>query len=226
MVQPQIINSIKQAEGICGGFSEPSKIPTYCYNLPATACHVGATLVDKPNSICNGCYGLKGWYVMDWVENAQYRRLESLVDRRWTDALVFMIKHYNCAFFRWHDTGDLQGLWHLQRIFEVCYRTPGTYHWLPTKEHHIIKEFRKLGIPKPVNLNIQLSAFYIDEDPPVELAKQLHVSASGVSKENWNCPASLKTVKVDSGRGEIRHGYCGSCRNCWDETKTVIFRLH
>ena len=54
--------------------------------------------------------------------------------------------------FRWHDSGDLQGVWHLKNIFEVCNNTPATMHWLPTQE----RQYLPLG-SYPANLVIRLS---------------------------------------------------------------------
>jgi hypothetical protein len=36
--------------------------------------------------------------------------------------------------FRWHDSGDVQDLKHLAKIFKVARLTPNIKHWLPTRE--------------------------------------------------------------------------------------------
>jgi hypothetical protein len=36
--------------------------------------------------------------------------------------------------FRWHDSGDVQDVDHLEKIFEVCRLTPSKRHWMPTRE--------------------------------------------------------------------------------------------
>ena len=122
----------KEAREITGGLSKPSKMPGPAHNLPAVACKTGAKLVKIPGSVCAGCYALKGRYRFKNVQAALNRRLQALEDPRWVDAMVVVITGEK--YFRWHDSGDIQSLKHLENIFEVCKRTPGTSHWMPTRE--------------------------------------------------------------------------------------------
>ncbi len=207
----------KEALDYVGGLSRPTKIPTYCYSIPASRCITGSTLVNVPGSTCESCYAMKGWHYSNQVAPAEERRFRSLKKTHWVDAMVYLIKSYNLAYFRWHDSGDIQGLWHLLKIIEVCNRTPDCFHWLPTREWEMIRNFRELGFIKPRNLKIILSAHMIDRDPPIELAKKLHVQVSAVVTKNPTCLAHTKTVMVNNGRHNITHGYCGSCRDCWKE---------
>ena len=43
-------------------------------------------------------------------------------------------KERKVKYFRWHDSGDVQDLDHLRRIYEVCKLTPDVQHWMPTRE--------------------------------------------------------------------------------------------
>ena len=122
----------KEAREITGGLSKPSKMPGPAYNLPATACITGAKLAQIPGTVCYGCYALKGRYRFRNVRLALARRLESLSHPQWVTAMTILIKGE--PHFRWHDSGDLQSVQHLKNIFEVCNNTPGTSHWLPTRE--------------------------------------------------------------------------------------------
>lgn len=207
-----------QAFEYVGGLSKPTKIPTYCYSIPADRCIAGSALSLIPGSTCSECYAKKGWHYSNQVAPAEERRFRSLKKPYWVEGMVYLINSLKLAYFRWHDSGDIQGLWHLMKIFEVCLRTPNTKHWLPTREWDMIRNFRELDIPKPSNLKIILSAHMIDKLPPVELAKQLHVQVSAVVTENPTCQAHTKTVRVKNGRNNITHGYCGSCRDCWNES--------
>ena len=142
----------KEANKITGGLSAPGKMPEGSYNLPATACQTGAKLREIPGTPCWGCYAFKGRYNFPNVKDALTRRLESLGHRDWVQAMAVLIK--GKKFFRWHDSGDLQGPKHLTNIFEVCKRTPETSHWLPTQE----RKFLPLsGSTIPKNLIIRLS---------------------------------------------------------------------
>ena len=121
----------KEARQITGGLSKPSKMPGPAHNLPAVACKTGAKLVKIPGSVCAGCYALKGRYRFNNVQQA-------LQDPRWVDAMVQLIKGQD--WFRWHDSGDIQSMKHLENIFEVCKRTSQTKHWMPTREAQFLKQ--------------------------------------------------------------------------------------
>jgi hypothetical protein len=101
----------EEALELVGGLSKPSKMPCPSYSLPAKDCLVGAALRKIPGSVCHGCYAFKGFYTMPNVKSALERRMESLLDPNWTDAMVIAIDDA-CSkggYFRWHDGGDLQG---------------------------------------------------------------------------------------------------------------------
>ena len=142
----------KEARKITGGLSAPGKMPEGSYNLPAVACQTGAKLRKIPGTPCWGCYAFKGRYNFPNVKDALTRRLESLGHRDWVQAMAVLIK--GKKFFRWHDSGDLQSVQHLKKIFEVCEATPDTQHWLPTQERKYLP-LKGSSIPK--NLIIRLS---------------------------------------------------------------------
>ena len=155
--------NLKEAKAITGGLSEPSKMPGYAYNLPAAACITGAQLVKIPGSVCAGCYALKGRYRFPNVKEALNRRLKSLTDPKWIEAMTVLVAHYSLKvpFFRWHDSGDLQSVQHLKNIFEVCNQTPHTLHWLPPREARFLKLMDPDVVPK--NLKIVLSDHMNDQ---------------------------------------------------------------
>ena len=152
----------KEAIEITGGLSAPSKMPGPSMNLPAWACVTGAKLAKIPGTPCHGCYALKGRYRFPNVKAALNRRLAKLMDPRWVDAMVTLIDAE--PWFRWHDSGDIQSAKHLTNIFEVCKRTPGTRHWLPTQERKYL-QFLDPAIVPP-NLIIRLSGSKIDGPAP------------------------------------------------------------
>ena len=126
----------KEAERITGGLSKPGKMPEGSYNLPASACQTGAKLRLIPDTPCYKCYAFKGNYVRyPAVQKALRRRLKSLDHPQWVEAMTTLVK--NKKHFRWHDSGDIQSVAHLKKIFEVCNNTPGTMHWLPTQERQV-----------------------------------------------------------------------------------------
>ena len=196
----------KEAREITGGLSKPSKMPGPAYNLPATQCITGAKLVKVPGSVCHGCYALKGRYRFSNVRMALARRLESLKHPRWVEAMTVLIKGE--PWFRWHDSGDLQGAAHLKQIFEVCKRTPETRHWLPTREARILNLMDPDIIPP--NLIIRMSSHMIDQQPV-----KFWPWTSTVSTKSKTCPAQ------DQGNS------CKDCRACWDRNvKNVTYPKH
>ncbi len=196
----------KEAKAITGGLSAPSKMPGPAYNLPAAACITGAKLVKVPGSVCAGCYALKGRYRFTNVQQALRRRLESLDKPYWIHAMVVLID--KAPYFRWHDSGDLQGAWHLKNIFEVCKRTPDTMHWLPTRETGILKLMDPDIVPP--NLIIRLSGHMINGKNST-----FWPWTSTVSTEGKTCPAQ------DQGN------QCRDCRACWDRNiSNVTYPKH
>ena len=195
----------KEAKVITGGLSAPSKMPGPAFNLPAQACITGAKLVKIPGSVCSGCYALKGRYRFPNVKEALNRRLQSLMDPRWIEAMVVLIDE--TPWFRWHDSGDLQSVQHLKNIFEVCNRTPGTQHWLPTRE----AKFLPLNFDSiPKNLIIRLSGHKINK-----AAASFWRWTSTVVTDGKSCPAKEQGNE------------CKDCRACWDRgTANIAYGLH
>ena len=199
----------KEARQITGGLSAPSKMPGPAYNLPASQCITGAKLVQIPGSVCAGCYALKGRYRFSNVQKALERRAASIMHPDWVKAMVTLVAGHE--YFRWHDSGDIQSVEHLKRIFEVCKLTTFTSHWLPTRE----VKYTSLMDPNivPPNLKIIISDHMIDQERGVLSWPY----TSGVSTDHAavTCPASKQGNK------------CRDCRACWDRNvKRVVYGKH
>lgn len=220
--------TVKQAEGIAGTLGHPSKMPGFSYGISAMHCKKGGELRKVPGSVCSACYAMTDWY-RSWIPLlvGHARRLRGLRHPRWVDAMVKLITT-KCvgenAFFRWHDSGDLQGSWHLSRIVRVCERTPHILHWLPTREYELVREHLANGNAIPDNLTIRLSAHMIDAEPvlPPELVGMPTSTVSTVSQR-------LSGVKVIEGKGsvecravEARDNKCGPCRACWSRDVACV----
>ena len=213
------INSTEEALDIAGKLSKTSKMPCLSYSISALNCITGSKLIHVKNSTCSQCYALKGWYtkrkiIIDDME----KRYEALFHPLWVEAMVFLIKDTKSTFFRWHDSGDLQGIWHLVNICKVAFGCPETKFWLSTREWEMVKDYvenNENGIPP--NLIIRLSSHKIDGKPPSELAKKLGISTSTVvSDGTHNCEAP----------NNENHA-CGNCRKCWDPSMdNISYQLH
>jgi hypothetical protein len=193
----------KEAERITGGLSAPGKMPEGSYNLPASACQTGAKLREIPGTPCHGCYAFKFRYNFKPVKKALARRLASLGHPQWVEAMITLVKKKK--HFRWHDSGDIQSVDHLKKIFEVCNNTPATMHWLPTQE----RKYLPLG-SYPKNLVIRLSNAKNNTKPGNGWTHWSTVVDTG-----GDCPASKQ--------GNV----CGSCRRCWSrDVKHVTYPKH
>jgi len=221
--------TVKFAHEIIGTLSKPSKMPGLGYGLPASACHVGSKLRAVCGSTCEGCYAMKGNYIYGNVQASQHKRLDSLkVDRfEWIDCMVALIdkqlkpdikgkrirgKAYR-KFFRWHDSGDLQSVDHLERIVAVCEQTPDVAHWLPTREKAIVLEWVRDGGIVPRNLTIRASAAMID----------------GKAPSWWPNTSTVHTAKgsrSDECGAYLTNGECGTCRDCWTDTDNISYPKH
>ena len=200
------------AKEITGGLSKPSKMPGFAYSIPAQACNVGSRLRTVQGSICSKCYALKGRYVFGNVKKALQRRLASLIHSEWVEAMAFQINQASINVFRWHDSGDIQNLEHLEKIAEVCRLTPDVRHWLPTREYAIVTAYKEKHGSFPDNLNIRLSAYLVDGPLPTGAANRLGVTVSGVTSD----PTKVTCPAYKQG------GVCGSCRACWDKNQAVV----
>jgi ribosomal protein S15P/S13E len=181
--------------------SNPSKMPGKAYSLPAMACPNGAKMAAIEGTVCHKCYALKGRYRMPNVANAMAERLAMIDQPNWIDVMVAEISRVREKHFRWHDSGDLQSMQHLQKIVEIARRLPEYRFWLPTKEYALLRDFNE---EFPPNLTVRVSATKIDgKAPTYPLTSTVHKQAEPIG---FACEAYT------------RKGKCGDCRACWDNT--------
>jgi hypothetical protein len=200
--------NILEAKEITGSLSKPSKMPGWSYGLPAKECKTGGKLQNVKGSTCYDCYALKGCYVFKVVQNAQYYRLKAIKNRKWVQAMALQINNKRSKEFRWHDSGDIQDLKHLAKIFKVCKLTPSVDHWLPTREAWV----KKFIPAAPDNLNIRFSMPMIDQE-----------AAGG-----WDNTSTVVTDKTKANCPAPNQGNeCKDCRACWDKSiKNIAYLAH
>ena len=195
-----------EAWTLVGGLSKPSKMPGWSIGIPAKECKTGSKLRLIPNSVCSECYALKNCYMFKVVQEAQYKRLKAIAHPQWVQAMATLINSKKPDVFRWHDSGDVQDLDHLNKIFEVCKLTPSKRHWMPTREAWIKDHMHKA----PANLVVRFSSPMIDQGPVKSWA-----NTSTVSTKSRSCPAP------------DNNNECGDCRACWDPlVKNIEYGKH
>jgi len=204
-----------------------SKMPCRSYSLPAAACKVGGRLRGIAGSTCNGCYAYeRGHYVRGTVKRAQARKLAAITHPRWREAMIVIIAYEflrtGVAFWRWHDSGDLQSAEHYADIIAIAEALPEIQFWLPTREAAIVRD----GPTPPPNLAVRVSMPMVDARPSAaglasgrlySMVSSSHAAADAVAAEGL---ASVCHAVAD------RNG-CEDCRACWDTSQQVItYPLH
>jgi hypothetical protein len=216
------------AQSVCGSLTQTSKMPCKSISLPTEACQTGYRMAQIKGSICSSCYADKGFYSMyaNTIKPAQFSRLDAVWNALenaenatlWVSGMVSLIG--KDKYFRWHDSGDLQSVHHLNLIVLVARETPDCEHWLPTREYGMVKQyiaaFGKDAIPS--NLTIRLSAMYPDQ--PVKIPASLE-GVKGIAVSNVHTDKPIGNLCNAPKQG----GACLDCRMCWSEV-TVSYALH
>lgn len=200
-------------DSITGGLSSPSKMPCHSWSISAKICRTGSKLRETPGSVCSSCYALKGRYVFKNVEAAHERRLSKLRQNpsMWAAGMIKSIRKTGNRYFRWHDSGDLLGINHLNVIVEIARAMPDVRFWLPTREVTFVNAVR-LRREIPDNLIIRLSAPMVGA--PLKNMISKHTSSVGAN-------AGFQCVAYTQG------GKCGDCRACWSpDVMNVDYPLH
>lgn len=208
--------TLPEALSLIGNLSAPSKMPCQGYSIPASRCLAGSKFAKVEGSVCSQCYAFRGNYRFAFIQNVLEKRFQSLSNPLWVEAMALAINQTESSgFFRWHDSGDLQGVWHLEKIAAVCKLTPKIKHWLPTREFKIVGDFLRAGHKIPKNLTIRFSSIMVDGAPPIALAKKFGVGVGGVLRKGFNCPAYSQGNK------------CLTCRACWNKKRfEVSYKKH
>jgi len=222
--------NLSQAKEVTGGLSKPSKMPGYAFNLPAASCPNGRKLRKQPNSICSKCYASKGRYCFPKVKQALNNRLSLITHYQWADAMTILVEHYSekVHYFRWHDSGDLKNMQHLESIIQVCKATPKVNHWLPTKSYELIVRYLKTN-SFPDNLNVRLSGWFIDAKIADDLLLGVSLQESELLLKHCTTSTVHKNTVCAGNKcpAASQENQCKDCRFCWDKAcSNVAYPLH
>lgn len=201
-----------------GGLSEPSKMPWFSYSLPAEKCRMGSHYRLQTGTVCSKCYARKGKYVFPNVQHAMFNRFNILDGNitEWAAHMVALLERKangNQYYFRWHDSGDLQGLQHLRAIVWIAKMLPHVQFFLPTKEAVLVEQ-EFYHIWSAPNLTVRVSAPMIGQ-----VIKLLHHQTSSVGVEKTHLGEVLDIFQCPAHeQGNV----CGECRACWDRGVEVV----
>ena len=202
--------------------SKASKMPCQSYSLPAQECKTGSKLRKVEGSTCSKCYALKGRYLFPSVKDTRYHNFAHInmcehdmeARQDWIDQLVIAACD---RFFRWFDSGDLQGVWMLEMLAGVAKAAPWCQFWLPTREHAMVTDYLLEHGSFPINMIVRLSAHMLDK--PITINKAMQ-EAGVLSSTAGN----VEGKQCDSRE---RKGKCGPCRACWNrDVASVNYPLH
>ncbi len=212
------MNKLEAKKIVGSDLSNTTKMPSKSFNLSALDCSIGSKLVNIENSVCNGCYALKGNYLRYKLTDKLRPKTEKIKNPQWIEAMTYLIKNQGNQkdknYFRWHDSGDLQSIDHLKKIVEVCKKTPDILHWLPTREYKIVNSYIINFGQLPKNLVIRLSSHMIDQKPP-----KTRLNTSSVHKNKKAFGIECQSYK--------NNNECGTCRDCWDsDIKNISYKYH
>lgn len=211
-------STIAEIEADLGAkLSNPSKLPGYAFGTPARRCKRGSILARQAGTTCRHCYALRGRYRFPNVEAAAERRFEAFSHPGFVPLMSALITRKDAGlpegrrgFFRWYDSGDLQSVQDLRSIVLIAERTPEVRHWLPTREHVVLREYQdEYGRTLPGNLCIRRSMTMVQQPAPTGRHVMYQYSTVGVS-DGFQCPA------------KSFGNTCGPCRACWDRTRRSV----
>ena len=147
--------------------------------------------------IRDSCYAYeRGRYRFQNVKDAQYKRFAALKHPLWAPAMALQINSKKVKYFRWHDSGDVQNLDHLQKIYEVCRLSPDVKHWMPTREAWVKDHLDSC----PDNLIIRLSAPMVDQAAPSSWPHTSTVVTSGRTCRPLTRATNVRTVELAGTR--------------------------
>ena len=210
-----------------GGISQTSKMPCLSFNLSAFFCNVGGKLVNIKDSVCNGCYAMKGFYGMMKKQHTKnhFRKMNKFNNTKlWILSFSdYLNNHYKTTskidgnYFRWFDSGDIQSYRMLLAIVEICRNTPQIKHWIPTKEYSLIRRYLKEYDDFPSNMCVRVSS------PMIDVVMRGFKNTSSVIKTGK--PVAARNHKICMAAEQ--NNECKECRLCWNTSiKNITYKYH
>ncbi len=212
--------------------TETTAMSCWSWSLPAGVSCPGKQ-ARSAEDICYGCYAQIGAYNYPSPLECQAARwawLRRLMRTKagrqlWVDTMVAAIKQ--CAtngYFRWHDSGDVFSPRYCRMIAEVCKRTRGVKHWLPTRSWRLPWGGCELGkLNALANVQVRPSALQFGDSPPkiagLGKGSTAYLEDQPVPKSARECP------KASKGNADKSCEQAG-CRLCWQNRAGAGYLVH
>ncbi len=237
----KVLNALLGKNSGHGISNRNTKMPGYVFSASAFFCKTGSKLHKVKGSICSECYALNGNYrfptviqglTVNSIGIAFYEAMQDF--SVWTIALSELIRR-KCivkeikdengniiaiednTWFRFHDSGDIQSVLHLEAINQVALLNPSVKFWIPTREFKMVQEFL-INNSFADNLTVRLSAHMVGKKP-IDFNTGLPTSTVDFKDSEHHCIAPQQGGACD--------GHLASCRNCWDSNiSNVNYKKH
>lgn len=194
-----------------------SKTGIACLNIAFPVC---SCREDAP---CKStCYACKGRQKMMNVQGAYYRnfRIYNEDPAGFFEQIYYKIKFAGLPKVRWFDSGDIYDYEFLERMVELCKKTPNVSHMAFTKKYELVNRWIDENGDLPDNLNIMFSAW----DVLWEIPNPHNLGVAYVDfKDKRLNPDIPKNAFVCPGREST----CSACGVCFNKrVKAVVFAEH
>lgn len=194
-----------------------SKTGIACLNLafPTCVCRDDAPCKEK-------CYANKGCQQMASVQAAYYRNLRLYNDdaNLFFEQMYYKVKFSGLPKVRLFDSGDFPNYEFLEKLVDLCKKTPQVKYMAFTKKYELVNEYIDKNGDLPQNLNIILSAW--DKLWDVPNPHNLGVAYVDFSDKRLNAEFPKNAFMCPG-----RESTCSACGACWNKKlKAVVFKQH
>lgn len=194
-----------------------SKTGAACLNIAFPVCTCREDAPCKKT-----CYACKGCQQIAVVQGAYYRNLRLYYDDpdNFFEQVYCKVKFSGLPKVRLFDSGDFPDAEFLDRLVEVCKKTPNTKWMAFTKKYWIVNEYIDKNGDLPKNLNIMFSAWDIFWEVP-------NPHGLGVAYVDFNDKRLNPEFPRNAFRCPGRESTCSACGACFSKKlKAVVFHEH
>lgn len=194
-----------------------SKTGIACLNIAFPVC---SCREDAPCK--SACYACKGRQQMMSVQGAYYRNFRLYNDDpdNFFEQVYYKVKLSGLPKVRWFDSGDIYDYEFLERMVELCKRTPNTNHMAFTKKYELVNKYINENGKLPDNLNIMFSAWD-------KLWEVPNPHGLGVAYVDFNDKRLNPDIPQNAFVCPGRESTCSACGVCWSKkAKAVVFHQH
>ncbi len=194
-----------------------SKTGAACLNIAFPVCTCREDAPCKKT-----CYACKGCQQIAVVQGAYYRNLRLYYDDpdNFFEQVYCKVKFSGLPKVRLFDSGDFPDAEFLDRLVEVCKKTPSTKWMAFTKKYWIVNEYIDKNGDLPKNLNIMFSAWDIFWEVP-------NPHGLGIAYVDFNDKRLNPEFPRNAFRCPGRESTCSACGACFSKKlKEVVFHEH